>query len=88
MGRSVRSAASVRSTSHALSINTRMDVAVIVALRSPEVSLRLVGTIPVPRLTTASTGRSGHRRRASITASMLGLLHVTAPSCHRSSPMP
>ena len=88
IGSSVRSAASVLSTSQALSMRTRMDVAVIVALSKPEVSLRFVGTIPVPRLTTTSMGRSGHRRLASITASMLGLLHVTAPSCQRSSPMP
>ena len=41
---------------------------------------------PDPRLTTQSIGRSGQSFRASITPSIAGLLHVTAPSCHLSFP--
>ena len=81
-GRSVRSESSTRSTSQLLSISTFLSV-----MSDSDDASRVFGaTFPLLMLTRTSMGLSGHSLLASMMPNTLGLLHVTAPSCHFSSP--
>ena len=85
-GMSVRSDSSTRSTEQHDSRTTFCKSFSFPPLSALDASRRRGAYAPEPKLTTQSMFLSGHKRRASITPSIAGLLHVTAPSCHLSSP--
>mmetsp|Transcript_3134 Transcript_3134/g.12560 ORF Transcript_3134/g.12560 Transcript_3134/m.12560 type:complete len:325 (-) Transcript_3134:2946-3920(-) len=85
-GMSVRKDSSTRSTEQHDSRTTFCKSFSFPPLSALDASRRRGAYAPEPKLTTQSMFLSGHKRRASITPSIAGLLHVTAPSCHLSSP--